>query len=149
MNPADALRSCAFTLSVTADPAQAEHALTVAAERGVPADDLAQLRAEWHELVAPAVVHSTAVVSPRCGCGHVGFRHVAEHGRCQARLCRCVRFLVPAPAFSAEELATLHRFENTRPAPESYRPDEDERAIPARFDERYDPSPEPIDRSIQ
>jgi hypothetical protein len=30
-----------------------------------------------------------------------------------------------------------------------YRPDDAGKAIPARFDERYDPSPEPIDRSIQ
>jgi len=60
----------------------------------------------------------TAAVSPRCACGHVGFRHLADHGCCQARYCHCVRFHADEP-------------------------------IPARFDERYDPSPYPIDRSIQ
>jgi hypothetical protein len=29
------------------------------------------------------------------------------------------------PDFSPEELATLHRIEKTRPAPESYRPDDE------------------------
>jgi len=68
----------------------------------------------------------TATVAPRCACGHVQFRHLAEHGHCQARYCCCVRFLEPAPWPSDEEAAVLHRIENTRPAPESYRPDEED-----------------------
>ena len=123
----------------------------------------------------------TPTVIPNCLCRHAGFRHSRESGPCMARQCGCVRYKPPAPDFTADELATLHRIENTRPAPESYRDDEvcGVRApssydgycpcakktghepphrcahgaeyaprIPARFDERYDPSPEPIDRSI-
>ena len=68
----------------------------------------------------------TATVAPRCGCLHSRWRHLADHGHCTARYCRCVRFLEPAPWPSDEEAAVLHRIENTRPAPESYRPDDEE-----------------------
>jgi len=68
----------------------------------------------------------TAAVEPRCGCLHSRWRHLADHGHCQARYCQCVRFKTPAPDFTADERATVHRFENTRPAPESYRPDDTE-----------------------
>jgi hypothetical protein len=68
----------------------------------------------------------TATVGLRCGCGHVQWRHLAEHGHCRARYCRCVRFLESTPWPSDEEAAVLHRIENTRPAPESYRPDDDD-----------------------
>lgn len=56
MTAADALRAAIFTLSVTADPAQAAQTLDVAAARGVDPGDLAQLRADWDALFAATVV---------------------------------------------------------------------------------------------
>jgi hypothetical protein len=52
----------------------------------------------------------TATVGPRCTCTHSRWRHLADHGRCQARYCRCVRFLEPAPWPSDEEAAEIERF---------------------------------------
>ena len=52
MTPERALRTASFTLSVTTDATQAEQVLTIAAARGVDPADLAQLRAEWEDLIA-------------------------------------------------------------------------------------------------
>jgi hypothetical protein len=56
---------------------------------------------------------------PRCKCSHSRSTHGGGERQCYSAACGCG----------------------------SYRPKEP--AIPARFDERYDPSPEPIDRSIK
>lgn len=80
----------------------------------------------------------TAVIGPRCLCTHSAWRHLGDTDRCRATGCVCRAFRDaadelgeaiarhPAKGFTAAELATLHRFENTRPAPESWRGEEDD-----------------------
>lgn len=65
-------------------------------------------------------------VVPNCACSHAAWRHIAESGHCRRPGCGCTAYRrPPAPWPSDEEAAVLHRFENTRPAPESYRPDDE------------------------
>jgi hypothetical protein len=62
---------------------------------------------------------------PRCRCSHLKRQHGTDRRD-------------KATCFGSAQCACT-----------TYRPQADPPAIPARFDERYDPSPEPIDRSIQ
>ena len=69
-------------------------------------------------------------MSETCACRHLLTAHGTANGRplCfGSPTCGCGKFRrQPAPRPSAEEQAVLHRIENTRPAPESYRPDDEE-----------------------
>jgi len=49
-------------------------------------------------------------VPARCACTHSQYRHVGGHGYCQARMCRCSRYLEPAPWPSDEEQAVIDKF---------------------------------------
>jgi len=57
----------------------------------------------------------------RCACSHIRMNHSRNGGQCWQRPCGCREF----------------------------RPVDEPEPIPARLDDRYDRSPDPIDRSIK
>jgi hypothetical protein len=87
-------------------------------------------------------VQTVVSIPIRCRCSHGPSAHTGGHGRCWQYPCGCGEYRDPV-----EESMARHPSgrELVNEAGIGLDP---AREIPARFDERYDPSPEPIDRSI-
>jgi hypothetical protein len=118
------------------DETEAADLIAEAIDRGADPDDAADALALWRKTRAADVTRlytsdldasiashpagkGPETTAPRCLCGHARSQHTAGKSQCWSAVCGCGSFREPEPA------------------------------IPARFDERYDPSPEPIDRRIK